>query len=444
MITYANPTLDLSNVDFPEVAQHMYDLMMRNIATDGFVFNDPVNPQNWSLPGCVLAAPSFPKNTPNLDQDYIFNWVRDAALTALEIIAAKPPASPGGGVQEMIDYVTFVNTCYNNAVPTKGHACFTINGYSRPWTEQNDGPALQSVAIMLGFDLLDSATQTIGRNLIANNVNFLLGVYQDQTTNLWEEHTGYSFFARAAQLRCFQMIKTNQCGVAVPGGIDAAISWLQNALAGHWNGQYYVSVLTSSGAPVVPYYDPNIDIVSAALYGAVSITDTKLLATAARLRCQWADDSSPEQYPVNVADRARGIGPLLGRYPGDTYDGDQGNTTLGKHPWALCTCNLAELYYALANQIDKSHSIPFDTLSAPFFAQVGVNSATVSSATASAALRSAGDAMLRAVLFHSDHLELSEQFDGVSGFEKSVRNLTWSYGAFLSAVRAKTGQAVRG
>ena len=45
--------------------------------------------------------------------------------------------------------------------------------------------------------------------------------------------------------------------------------------------------------------------------------------------------------------------------------------------------------------------------------------------------------MLRAVVAHSDHLELSEQLDGVTGYERSVRDLTWSYAAFLSAVRAR-------
>ena len=39
-----------------------------------------------------------------------------------------------------------------------------------------------------------------------------------------------------------------------------------------------------------------------------------------------------------------------------------------------------------------------------------------------------------ALIFHSDRLELSEQFDRTTGFEKSVANLTWSYAAFLSAV----------
>jgi glucoamylase len=59
-------------------------------------------------------------------------------------------------------------------------------------------------------------------------------------------------------------------------------------------------------------------------------------------------------------------------------------------------------------------------------------------------LQDAGNAMLAALIYDSDHLELSEQIDGLTGYEKSVRNLTWSYAAFLSAVRARTGQNVQG
>jgi len=137
------------------------------------------------------------------------------------------------------------------------------------------------------------------------------------------------------------------------------------------------------------------------------------------------------------------MGPMLGRYPADVYDGDTNNSSTGDHPWALCTCNLAELYYRLAQQIGSSNKVPFDTLSAPFFSQIGVT-ATTMAADAVTALLNAGDAMLSAVIYHSDHLELSEQFDGTSGYEKSVRNLTWSYAAFLSAARARTGQSVQG
>ena len=56
---------------------------------------------------------------------------------------------------------------------------------------------------------------------------------------------------------------------------------------------------------------------------------------------------------------------------------------------------------------------------------------------AAAALRAGGRRDARAIVYHSDHFELSEQFDAVTGFEKSVGNLSWSYAAFLSAVRAR-------
>ena len=54
------------------------------------------------------------------------------------------------------------------------------------------------------------------------------------------------------------------------------------------------------------------------------------------------------------------------------------------------------------------------------------------------------DKMLNALVFRSDHLELSEQFDKDSGYEESVHDLTWSYVSFLAAVRARTGQSVLG
>ena len=235
------------------------------------------------------------------------------------------------------------------------------------------------------------------------------------------------------QLQCFQAITGNTLGIPVPGWLSTAIPWLQNALQEHWNGQYYQSLLPvpTDKTP----YDPNMDIVMAAIYGAVAVTDTKLLATAALLRSQWDDPASTYFYPINGADQQRGIGPLLGRYPGDTYDGDS-DAPADDHPWAVSTCSFAGLYYRLASAITAAGAIPLDHLSASFFSQVGVGAQTMPAAAA-AALQSAGDQMLQAVIFHSDHLELSEQFDATSGYEKSVSNLSWSYASFLSAVRAR-------
>jgi glucoamylase len=109
---------------------------------------------------------------------------------------------------------------------------------------------------------------------------------------------------------------------------------------------------------------------------------------------------------------------------------------LGGHPWALSTCNVAELHYKLAAEIKSIGGVPVDELSAPFFAQSGIDASTAPAAAA-AALTATGDAMVRAVIYHSDNLELSEQFDGATGFERSVHNLTWSYAAYLSAMRAR-------
>lgn len=428
--------------DLAALAPYMLLLLLRNVTSDGFVISDPVNPDQFSLPGCVIAAPSFPANTPGVDQDYVFNWVRDAAIAAIELAEGNLPSNPDGTVQALVDYATFANVCQNNAQPTKGHACFTISGNSRSWTEQSDGPALQTIALLRAYPLLDLATQALANQVIAVNLGYLLSAYQNPTTNLWEEHQAMSFFARSVQLRCFQATAANQLGIPVPQQIAAAITWLQAALAGHWNGSHYVSMLQPGGAPGQSAlqdndgYDVNIDIVCSSVYGAVPCTDTKLLASAAQLRSCWADPNSPNVYPINLADTARGVGPMFGRYPGDTYDGDVGQPVRGGHPWALCTANVAELYYNLANEIDSTASVPFDALSAPFFAQIGITPAN-KPADASAALRAGGDAMLRAILYHSDHYELSEQFDATSGYEKSVHNLTWSYAAFLSALRAR-------
>jgi glucoamylase len=434
-------------IDLASLVPLMYAFMFRNISSDGFSFSDPQAPGDISKdskPGCIIAAPSFPAETPGIDEDYVYNWVRDGAITAMEVAKADMPTRPGGMVETLNNYVQFADRCYSNAEPTKGHACFTIAGESRSWTEQNDGPALQSITILAAYDQLDAGTQKIAVDLVNANVAFLLQVYENPTTNLWEEHVGYSFFARAAQLRCFEeVLATSVAGIDKPNELQAAIDWLRSALDGHWDGRRYISMMADPGNGVAPSpehpvakgYDANIDIVQACIYGGVPCTDTRLLATAAELRSQW-EEGGPAFYPINKADKELGLGPLFGRYPGDVYDGDTAHPVMGGHPWILSTCNAAELHYRLAAEVKSSGRIPLDGLSGPFFAQSGVDTSTPHGA-AIEALVATGDAMVRAVVYHSDNLELSEQFDGTTGFERSVHNLTWSYASFLSALRAR-------
>ena len=435
MLNYALLRPAVQQSELTALAQYLLPLMLRNVASDGFVFTDPADAQAFSAPGCVIASPSYNLDLPSITQDYVFNWTRDAAVAVAEIALGNLP--PAGGSGPLGDYVSFASTCQQNS-DSLDVACYTIEGQPRPgWPRQNDGPALRVLTILQAFSQLGPADQDTARAVIQRDLDFVVGNYQNPGTNLWEEVLGQSFFTRSVQLKCLTAVQGNSLGIAVPDGAAAAASWLGSALQSHWNGTCYVSVLD----PQNPRggYDPNIDIVLASVYGAVDCTDPQLLATAGLLRQQWAGPAAATAYPINSADAAQGLGPLLGRYPGDVYDGDLSNTGQD-HPWALCTANFAELYYNVAASITRSGAVPYGPLSADFLGQAGIGSGT-GPADAAQLLQAAGDRMLQAIIYHSDHLELSEQFDANTGYERSVRNLTWSYAAFLAAMRARGGQA---
>jgi glucoamylase len=415
--------LDASS--FEAIALRMRCLMLRNVAGREYSFIDPYDASISAEAGCIIASPSYPEGDPNTTQDYVHNWTRDAALTAMEL------EEQGVATDELArDYVAFARRCQENARAAGkfDYACFNVDGNLRTiptWSCQSDGPALQTLAVLALWRHLDEPAQAQAGTLVAANLAFLLEAYAQDTTSLWEEQSGGSFFARSVQRRCFDKVSGHALGRAVPAAaFDDAIGSLDEALGAHWDGE---RGCYRTFHPVVADYDPNIDIVLAALYGSIPTTDGKLLATAAKLHEQWSAGGA-YVYEINVADgRDRQIGPLLGRYPNDHYDGD-GDLTGDGHPWALCTCAFAELCYRVAADVAAGEAPVDDPVAAPFFEQIGRRPDE---------LREAGDRMLRAVVFHSDHLELSEQFARDTGFEKSVRNLTWSYSSFLSAVRAR-------
>jgi glucoamylase len=171
--------------------------------------------------------------------------------------------------------------------------------------------------------------------------------------------------------------------------------------------------------------------VMGAVYGELPATEPLLLATAAVV---W--DAFRNLYGINDSDVPAGRGPLIGRYPEDTYDGDVSEPPNVGHPWPLCTALFAQFYYRVAEALQREGAVRVTDQTRRFYEQIGFPPAG-GLADAVACLAAAADRMLGAVLYHADYLELSEQFDRDSGYEKSVRNLTWSYGSFLSAVRAK-------
>src|ERR1700732_1045918 len=98
----------IAQSDLTTIAPYMFWLMFRNIASDGFVFEDPLNTGVLSQPGCVLASPPGENTATNVSQDYVRNWTRDAAVTAIELAAGPLPTT-----QPLIDYVQVGRICHN-------------------------------------------------------------------------------------------------------------------------------------------------------------------------------------------------------------------------------------------------------------------------------------------------------------------------------------------
>lgn len=439
------PQLDLAGL-----APTMLAFMRANIASSAVVFVDQHGVA--SKPGCIIASPSYSGVT---DQDYVHHWTRDAAIAATEIARWLPA---GAGVEQALcDYVSFSALCQRNATDA-GHffrASFDVDASVRDWSDQKDGPALQTLAFVEAWPFLDAPSRALARAVAQQNLDQTVANWSDDDNKYgpWEDVHGPSFFAQAAQVKFLEEVGgTNALGLTPPSGFDVALAGLAGALESHWDNAKgcYLSIPGGiAGDPSftdVSGFDPNADIVMSCIYGAITYTDPKLLATAAHLRAVFDVGGSCE-YPINQDDRDepdRGFGPMIGRYPSDTYDGnvgkDKSNPTRD-HPWALCTANFAQLYYLLAKAFATGEGVIADDLTAQFFAQVGLDESQVNdaaqAATVAQALLDAGDKMLQAVVFHSDHYRLSEQFDAWTGFEKSVSDLTWSYAAYLSAVRTR-------
>jgi glucoamylase len=359
----------------------------------------------------------------------------------------------------LCDYVAFSEVCQNSADAASKFflARFTVDGgalttnwdgdaqaYRGLWSEQKDGPALQSLSFVAAWPYLDADARTTATRIAQRNLDETVKAWGNNggMNGPWEDMSGPSLFARAAQIRLLQeVLATNALGLNVSPDVKPALDGLSVALEGHWspdNGCYLsIPGGTPSGSTDASEYDPNADVIMAHVYGSIPCTDPKLLATAAKLRAAFVVGN--HAFPINADDQGRGLGPLVGRYPSDNYDGDMKDTPNEGQPWAICTANIAQLYYCVAKALQTGKSPGWDDLTAAFFTQVDLDEPTVNAGgeSVSNALITAADKMLRAIMFHSAEGHLSEQFDKVSGYEKSVEDLTWSYASFMSAVRTR-------
>jgi len=139
------------------------------------------------------------------------------------------------------------------------------------------------------------------------------------------------------------------------------------------------------------------------------------------------------------------MGPAIGRYPEDHYDG-RTIDGLG-NPWFLTTHAMAEYYLRLRGELKARGELRITELSRPFFeavvredlsrrSRVRLGDPTYESVLK--ALQERSDAFIRRAKFHTgEGGHQSEQFNRVHGQMQGARDLTWSYASFLSLRRIR-------
>ena len=427
---------------FSSISKYMFWLMLRNFATRQWVFSKPGYEQHtrmFTLPGCIIASPSRPHDN-ETTEDYVHFWVRDGALTVNECIYHDLPTK-----EVLDDYVSFSHTVQETAIRAgrPAHACFNIDGTERSWGEQGDGPGLRILSILEIWDHLGDEAKSTARKILVRDRQYIIDHFDGVTDNAWEEITGKCFFSRTAQRHAIDKLEKSllKTGIDPEQKIPEIIEALTTLLEEHWASDlgHYRSIL--DGKPkngALRGHELNIDIVFACTYNDLPCFDERMLATVAKLR-----DVFEKLYPINEQDRTLDIGPLIGRYPGDMYDGTVNQGEDMGHPWPLCTANLARYYYQCIIEIANVPCVTITELMEPFFKQIGfeqsgqIEKSSPGYNDLQSALLNAGDKLMRAIVYHSDHLELSEQLDRTHGTCMSVRSLTWSYSSFIASSRIR-------
>ena len=426
---------------FSSISKYMLWLMLRNFATRQWVFSKPgrePGTRMFTLPGCIIASPSRPHDD-ETTEDYVHFWVRDGALTVNECIYHDLPT------KEMLDdYVSFSFTVQETAIRIgrPAHACFNIDGTARSWGEQGDGPGLRILSILEIWDQLSDNAKLTARKILVRDRDYIINNYNSDTDNAWEEITGKCFFSRSSQRHALEKLENSQSktGIEPEEKSPKIVQTLTTLLDEHWasNLGHYCSILDGKAKNgSLRGHELNIDLVFACTYNNMACFDERMIATVAKLR-----DKFVNLYPINEQDQALNIGPLIGRYPGDKYDGTINQGEDIGHPWPICTANLARFYYQCMIEISNAQKVTITETMKPFSCRLASKKVELlknhpRNTTVYKMLLIAGDKLMRAIVYHSDHLELSEQFDRTHGTCMSVRSLTWSYSSFIASSRIR-------
>ncbi|KAF3003613.1 Glucoamylase, intracellular sporulation-specific [Curvularia kusanoi] len=445
------------------------------------------------VPGTVVASPS--QDGP----DYWYQWVRDAAITMntlVDVYADDTSSALGRKASNILDaYVDLQKTIQRTANPSGnfgdlsglGEPKFEVDGtpFTGSWGRpQRDGPALRALTLIHYLREFNASHPTLWTSSLAEDIfspfyeasmpptsaikadlEYVSHYWNQSGFDLWEEVEGLHFFTLMVSARSLR--EGSQLARAF-GDLGAAdwytlqAGYIENLLTKFWNKQkgHLVETLWSKRSGLdcglllgslhaLPSQVSGDNAVYAPWSDEILVS---LLALTRDQRNRFPINNSPWSSSEDDADMdAESEEPFegagLGRYPEDQYNGYI--TTNHGNPWFLCTSSAAEVLYRTSSRIATSSRLTISPTSLPFYtALLASSSLDVSEGVYGPSdalfhsiverLGDVGDQFLSVIRSHADaEGSMSEQFDKETGFMTGARDLTWSYGAFLQAVRAR-------
>ena len=441
-----------------------------------------------ALPGVSVASPS--RDHP----DYYYQWTRDSAITALALVhtyASSPNSTQGFHLVEILDAYSDLQAHLQQVTNPSGSFSglqglaepkFHVNGtaFTGPWGRpQRDGPALRALALIeyirvynATHPALWTSTDPPGRTAWYRHfyeatmpAESVIKADLEHISKYWNLGDGFDLWEEKRGIHLFTLMVQSK---ALREGADLALRFGDGG-ASEWYAAQYQSIQEA----LPRFYDRRAETLTSwtgegldvggldcgnllgALHGHAppSIPETGV-QTPQDFYPPWSSEilnhllafvqNQRDTYPIN-ADRpginstACLLSPVaIGRYPGDIYDGDGFS---GGNPWFLCTASAAEVLYRTATHFAPRSGLPLDQ---PFWQEL---------------LRCAGGleaidreeglwkALLEEVIRRADGFlavmkryqgpegEMSEQINGTSGKQIGARDLTWSYGSLVEALR---------
>lgn len=383
------------------------------------------------------------------DGEYFFHWARDGALTMKAYMEIHK--NDYNTVHQIMDnYISWVldhennpsDNQSNNRVEPKFHLP-DGNPFAGEWCRpQTDAPGLRTITYCQYANILfengknDEVNSKIWP-LIKHDLEWLVSNWGQNTCDLWEEVRCDDFFfnrytMRRGLLEAKKIAKKLGFSSEENKYKETAKS-IEKTINNHWNQEYFTE---GCNRPI------DSSVITALVEGYsnddyLPLIDEKVVKTINVLNKVFC-----REYSINSIDSSNGIpGVLHGRYPGDVY--------WGGNPWHLTTANVARAYYMASEylliNLNKTEEYDLDAnLYKLWYDSLKIKSQSFEDKNdkllnLSSALISAGDAVLRRIYEHikGDDFHCNEQINRNNGAQTSVKDLTWSYGNILTALKVR-------